>query len=123
MFQGDCTSAPLPVNPGGAELAPLKTNDEGHTQCVIFTPSDLFRVEEQDGQQLWIDNLYLRVAKNSAAEEQDVLPSLLAIDAPNAEVWATDMTFQSDGLACRGLALDDATSKVYVEGAHPTIPA
>ena len=69
-MQGDCTSAPLPVNPGGAELAALRKNDEGHTQCVVFTPSDLFRVEEADGQQLWIDNLYLRIAKNSAAEEQ-----------------------------------------------------
>ena len=53
-----------------------------------------------------------------AAGVQDALPSLLAIDAPNAEVWATDMTFQGDGLAARGLALDDATSAVYVEGAR-----
>lgn len=110
--------APPPVNPGGDELAPLISNRDDHTQCVIFTPSDLFRVENVENQQLWIDNLYLRVAKNTAADEVDTMPTLLALDSPGAEVWATSMTFQSDGMACRGLALDDPTSKVYLAGAH-----
>lgn len=117
LMQGDCSNAPPPVNPGGDELAPLRRNEEGYTQCVVFTPSDLFRVEDADAQQLWIDNLYLRVARNSAADEQDTLPSLLAITSPNAEVWATSMAFQSDGMSCRGLALDDPTAKAYVGGA------
>jgi hypothetical protein len=105
------------VNPGGDELASLTRNDEDRTQCVIFTPSDLFRVEASEKQQLWLDNLYMRVAKNSAAVEQDRLPSLLAINSPGAEVWATDVTFQADGDSCRGLALDNPTSKVYIGGA------
>jgi hypothetical protein len=76
------------------------------TQCIILAPGDVFRVTEAPAvpQQLWLDNIYLRVARNAAAASQDALPNMLDISGPAAEVWVTSATFQSDNSAARGLA-------------------
>jgi hypothetical protein len=111
--QGNCTSAPTPVNPGGVGVAPLRNNDEGLTPCIIFTPSDLFRVEAADYQELWIDNLYLRVTRIDTSGNVDLLPRLLTISARNAAVYVTYTTFQLDESSCRAVALEHPTSKLY----------
>lgn len=114
-MQGNCSAALTPPLEAGELAVPLRAG-----QCVLVADSDLFLVTAQE---IWIDNLLLRLAWPNLApsdttrkNQYATLIGLSKLAAPG-EHYITRVTFQGDGLG-PGVGIW-ADSQGYVEGARP----
>lgn len=117
-MQGNCsTSKGVPPEAGDLAVA-MRAG-----QCVIVVAADLFVVRSP---QLWMDNLYIRLAIPTLAvgdeQRKNKFASLVGFPPLKepAEHYLTRMTFEGDGdgPSC-GVWAD---SEAYIEGApHPPV--
>lgn len=111
--QGNCTNAPPLAfeNLDGVLNIPLRDMKPG--QCLILLSAGFIHL----AQDMWLDNLYLRLHKSAPDTTASSMNSL--VDAEKAGLWMTNVTMQGDGdgtTDCRDCGIRMLTSLAYIEG-------
>lgn len=122
-MQGNCTTAPPPKNLEPA-LEPLRDG-----QCVLYTSTMLMWLPVEGNlnggppNDLWVDNVYIRVLRASTQEAQRQVIAMMQPTASGLTLYLTHTTFQGDGGHARALDVRDG-SLVYAESVppHPLLP-
>ena len=105
-MQGICHHAP----PGG--FLPRYTPGPPRlpSQCVIVATSDLLRLNQTESQ-LWLQGIFVRVARQAPSAARPTLLSILA-----GSVWATQVTFEGYRQEAHAARIA-AGSKAFFQGA------
>lgn len=111
-LQGNCTSDPTEEFYasvwGDAPVLPRRPG-----MCMLLTPQDVLYHRSEN---LWLENLYLRVSRNESTVEAPL--TLLSVSDPTfqSQLWITDSMLQGDGgLTVNGLTV---SSRAYAGGAY-----
>jgi hypothetical protein len=118
--QGNCDMEP--PHELTRELAWQKPLDHFRPKhCLVVFKSSLLDVRESA--QLWLHNLYLRGAREFAAEPE--FYDILTCAATSADLYVTNTTFQGDDAAMRAVSITQGC-RAYLSGVYaedtPTLP-
>jgi hypothetical protein len=112
LSQGNCTSKSGLLTASQRDV-PLKAG-----QCELLSPFDLFYWRKYSEANVWLDNLALRLERNSTVNDTTMVYwQQDQKGGGSSRLWLTGLTLQGDGKdLCRGLWMRGGA--VYMAGAR-----